>query len=249
MSLKISVITSTWNCIDTIGDAIDSLVNQDYLFTELIWIDGASTDGTREYLLGRQLVKNNIFVSEPDDGLYYALNKGIKCATGDVIGFLHSDDILADTTILSKIADAFADPEVDAVYGDLIYVKKNNLMSKVRHWRSGYFTKRKLNFGWMPPHPALYLRREIYESIGLFDTQYRVAADYDYILRVFSRSNFKAKYIPKVFVRMRMGGVSNRSLVTILRKSFEDYRALRKNKIGGIASLFFKNINKLSQYW
>ena len=172
----------------------------------------------------------------------------MQLVSGDIIGFLHADDVLADKSVLSSIANAFKDPAVDAVYGDLIYVREYDLNAAVRYWRPGFFTKRKLNWGWMPPHPALYLRREVYERIGQFDTCYKVASDYDYILKVFTSPNFKSIYLPKVLVRMRMGGLSNGSLPMILRKSLEDYQALRRNKVGGLGALIYKNISKLTQF-
>ena len=248
MSLKISIITSTRNCIRTIGDTLDSLENQDYKLKECIWIDGASTDGTSEYLASRSINFDSVYISEPDNGIYDALNKGLQLVSGDIIGFLHADDVLADKSVLSSIANAFKDPAVDAVYGDLIYVREYDLNAAVRYWRPGFFTKRKLNWGWMPPHPALYLRREVYERIGQFDTCYKVASDYDYILKVFTSPNFKSIYLPKVLVRMRMGGLSNGSLPMILRKSLEDYQALRRNKVGGLGALIYKNISKLTQF-
>jgi glycosyltransferase involved in cell wall biosynthesis len=192
-------------------------------------------------------------VSEPDSGIYYALNKGLALATGEVVGFLHADDVYANETVLARIAAAFASPgeggAVDAVYGDLDYVSRTDPARVVRHWRSRAFQPDLLRRGWMPPHPTLYLRRALYERHGVFDTRYRIAADYDLMLRMLSRLAGRAVYLPQVLVRMRLGGVSNRSLAKIARKTWEDYQALRGNGLGGLGALAWKNLSKLPQFW
>ena len=246
-SMKISVITAVYNAEDTIADAIESVLAQDYSDVELVVIDGASTDGTKDLL---ELYRDRIsaFVSEPDNGIYDALNKGLKHASGDVVGFLHADDLFADSMALSRIADAFATNDCDAVYGDLIYVGRQNPDKVIRYWKSGDYSRNKLKRGWMPPHPTFFAYRNIYEKYGGFDTSFRIAADYDCMLRFLTRANARCVYVPRVLVRMRLGGVSNRSLVNILRKSREDYRALRKHNVGGLGTLLWKNVRKLSQF-
>jgi glycosyltransferase involved in cell wall biosynthesis len=244
--LKVTVITAVFNNKDTISDALDSLLAQTHPDIEMIVIDGASTDGTLEVFRSYQ-DRLSVLVSEPDLGIYDALNKGLLRTAGDVVGFLHSDDLLADTETLSTIAAAFADPDVDAVYGDLVYVRKDNCDQVIRYWQAGSFSRRKLAWGWMPPHPTLYLRRQVYERFGLFDTGYRIAADYDFMLRVLG-SGIRVEYLPKVLVKMRVGGASNRSVANVLQKSREDYLALRKNRIGGIGALIWKNLSKLPQF-
>jgi glycosyltransferase involved in cell wall biosynthesis len=246
--MKISIITATYNCAATLGDALDSVAAQQYGNIEHVLVDGASTDGTLALLESRRGPLSSL-VSEPDKGIYDALNKGIARATGEVIGFLHADDIYADELVLQRIADAFADPAVSAVYGDLQYVRKQDTDSVVRHWRSGVYSRSKLGWGWMPPHPALYVRREWYDRIGGFDTRYRIAADYDSILKLFSQPDFKAAYIPEVLVKMRVGGASNRSLKNILQKSREDYSALKLSGVGGAGALLWKNLGKLGQFF
>jgi glycosyltransferase len=188
-------------------------------------------------------------ISEPDRGVYDALNKGIRHATGEVVGFLHSDDIFEDSEVLAKMAQAFADPAVDAVYGDLVYVRHDDIRRVVRYWRSGRYDRAALSRGWMPPHPTFYVRRTVYLQLGGFDTRYRIAADYDSILRLLSVGKIRVAYIPEVLVRMRVGGMSNRSLRAIIRKSTEDLRALQRNGVGGYWSLLQKNLSKLSQFW
>ena len=242
-----SVITVVFNNRESIAAALDSVLAQTNVDYELVVIDGGSTDGTLE-VLNRYTERIAVLVSEPDRGIYDALNKGIQRASGDVVGFLHSDDLYADTGVLSRLANTFADPGVDVVYGDLVYVSKVNQDQVVRYWRSGAFSGRRLGWGWMPPHPTLYVRRSVYRQIGLFDITFRIAADYDFILRLLSRKGVKVRYIPEVLVKMRVGGASNRSLRNIVRKSSEDLRALRRNGVGGVGALIWKNLSKLQQF-
>jgi len=245
--MKISVITAVYNAKDTIADAIESVLAQDYPDIEHIIVDGASTDGTVE-ILNDYKVRLAVLVSEPDNGIYDALNKGIKHATGDVVGFLHADDLFADGTILSKIAAAFSDGGCDATYGDLVYVRKLEPDKVIRYWQSGDYSVNRLKHGWMPPHPTFYARRYVYEQHGGFDTSFRIAADYDCMLRFLARAKVRCAYIPHVLVKMRLGGESNRSLRNILQKSTEDYQALRRNGVGGLSALAWKNLSKLPQF-
>ena len=245
--MKISVITAVYNSRDTISLALDSVLGQDHSNVELIVIDGGSTDGTLEVLQG-YADRLAVLVSEPDRGIYDALNKGIARASGEVVGFLHSDDLFADAAVLSRIGTVFADTEVDAAYGDLLYVSKDDPSRVVRTWRADAFTPAKLARGWMPPHPTLYVRRRVYERHGQFDTSFRIAADYDFILRLLGGEEVSIKYIPEVLVKMRVGGASNRSLGNIVKKTREDLRALRRNRIGGVGALVWKNLSKLPQF-
>src|ERR1700690_569956 len=219
--LKMSVVTAVYNRQRTVGQAIDSVLAQSYPAVESIVIDGASTDGTFA-VLEPYRPRLGVLISERDQGIYDALNKGIKHATGDVVGFLHADDIFENTEVLAKVAAAFQDPAIDAVYGDLVYVRHNDIGQVIRYWRSGRYDDASLSRGWMPPHPTFYVRRSVYERLGGFDTRYRIAADYDTVLRFLAVGRIRAAYIPEVLVRMRAGGISNRSLKTILRKSRED---------------------------
>lgn len=246
--VKISIITATWNCEATVGDCLASVAAQRWPHREHIVMDGASRDDTLA-LLAKRRTQLAVLVSEPDDGIYDALNKGIALASGDVIGFLHADDVFADDTALSRVAAAFADPSVEAVYGDLQYVARDDLARVIRHWASVPFTPRRLRRGWMPPHPTLYVRRAVYDRLGVFDTRYRIAADYDFMLRLFAQPGLQAVHIPAVLVKMRVGGVSNRSFAHIVQKSREDLRALRENRIGGLWALVWKNVGKLGQFW
>lgn len=246
-TLKISVITAVFNRADYIAAAVQSVQRQRWPKVEHVVIDGASTDGTLQ-VLQRCLTAQAVWVSEPDKGIYDALNKGLARATGDVIGLMHSDDFFADDNVLERVAAAFADPLVDAAYGDLDYVAKDDTSRIIRRWRSGEYNAAKLARGWMPPHPTLYLRRSVIERWGGYDTRYKIAADYDAILRYFGRGQIRVVYIPHVFVKMRVGGESNRSLARIWLKTREDYMALRRNGVGGVGALILKNLSKLGQF-
>ncbi|MDG1693900.1 MAG: glycosyltransferase family 2 protein [Porticoccaceae bacterium] len=243
---KISIITIVFNNVDVILDALNSVKDQTYSGIEHIVIDGGSTDGTAE-IVGAFPFDESILINEPDEGIYDALNKGLKLATGDVIGVLHSDDVFADEHVISDVAKEFSCSEVDAVYGDLVYVMRDNVDIVARKWRSCVYNDGLLRKGWMPPHPTLFLRNDVIKKCGKFDPKYRISADYDFILRCFSSEIKNSRYIPNILVKMRIGGVSNRSLSTILLKMREDYLVLRKNRVGGIFVLLRKNLRKLSQ--
>lgn len=245
--MLISIVTAVYNRVDTVGAAIDSLRAQSHAPMEHLVQDGGSTDGTLDLLAARAHPAMHV-VSAPDGGIYEALNRGIERAQGEVVGLLHSDDVFATPDLLHHVAQAFADPAVDAVYGDLDYVAQDDLGRVIRAWRSEPFRPQLLRRGWMPAHPTLFLRRRVVEAVGPYDTSFRIAADYDYVLRVFKRPDLRAVYLPQVFVSMRLGGASNRSLSQILRKSREDYRALRRNGVGGAGALLRKNLSKLRQF-
>lgn len=245
--MKISIVTAVYNREATIAQAIRSVKSQTHADVEHLIIDGASTDGTLAAIEAEAHGRIR-FVSEPDGGIYDALNKGLALASGDVVGLMHSDDFFAHDDVLAKVAAAFDSADVLAVYGDLDYVLAGDETRVIRHWRSGAYSLTKLRRGWMPPHPSLFLRREVFKRQGLYDTNFRIAADYDAILRYFSREDLHPVYLPEVLVKMRLGGASNRSLGQILLKSREDYRALRKNGVGGLSALAWKNLSKLGQF-
>lgn len=245
--MKVSIITAVRNGIETIADAIDSVQAQDYACIEHVLVDGASSDGTAELLLGMR-GGNRIVVSEPDSGIYDALNKGMRRSTGDVIGVMHADDLFHGPAVVARVVSAMQRESVDLVYGDLQYVARHDASTVVRYWKSGTFRRAALHRGWMPPHPAVFIRRQLLESVGEYDTSYRIAADYDFLLRILMRRETRCAYLPEVLVRMRVGGVSNRSLPAILRKSREDLRAIRANGAGGVSVLLCKNLRKLPQF-
>lgn len=249
--MKISVITATYNCGKTLRTTLESMAAQTHPDIEHLVMDGGSKDDTLD--LVRSWTAHPLTLeSDRDKGIYDALNKGIAKASGEIVGFLHADDVLQDERVLEKIARAFEDPAVQAVYGDLVYVAPDDLSRVIRTWQSGEFHVSKLRQGWMPPHPTFYVRRSLYERLGGFDLQYRIAADYDNMLRLLSGGDgrgIKAAYLPEVLVRMRTGGVSNRSLRNILRKSREDLAIVRRNGVGGLSTLALKNLSKISQFW
>ncbi len=245
--LKISVVTACFNSQATIGEAIATLKRQSWSNVEHVVIDGASKDDTVE-VARKTLGPVDVLVSEPDKGIYDALNKGIVNSTGDIVGFLHSDDLYAHDEVLSRVAACFEDPEIGAVYGDLQYVKSANTAHVIRHWKSGSFSTDKLKYGWMPPHPTFFMRRELYEELGGFDLAYRIAGDYDALLRYLASDKVKVHYLPEVLVKMRLGGASNGSLKQIIRKSREDISAMMKHGVNPVLALPYKNLSKLPQF-
>ncbi len=245
--MKVSIITSTFNSKSTLQDTLNSIQNQNYQNIETIIIDGGSKDGTLDIIKKNKVISK--FISEPDKGIYDGLNKGIEIATGDVIGYVHSDDVLASETIISEIVAAFINSNIDGVYGDLEYVDKENTNRVIRYWKSKQFHPNLLKQGWMPAHPTLFLKREVYTKYGNFDLSYKIAADYDFMLRVLKDDNLKFSYLPEVITKMRVGGASNRSLKNILQKTKEDYRAVKSNNVGGVFSILRKNTSKIKQFF
>lgn len=246
-SLKISVVTAVLNRADTIAQAMKSVQLQSYSNIEHIIQDGLSSDGTFNIISALANEKTKID-SRLDSGLYDAINSGIRRSTGDIVGLMHSDDFFAHPNVLNQVAIAFENPNIHGVYGDLDYVSSHNPDRVIRRWKSGYFHPKKIRWGWMPPHPTLYLRRNVFEHLGYYDTNYRISADYEAILRYISRGKINLAYIPDVMIKMRIGGESNRSLDMIIRKSREDLCAIRANKIGGFLVLAAKNIRKVRQF-
>tara|TARA_B100001173_G_scaffold159651_1_gene138128 strand:- start:321 stop:1010 length:690 start_codon:yes stop_codon:yes gene_type:complete len=229
---------------------MDSILHQDYKNIEYIIIDGQSKDLTLEIISEKQKTHPSIkLISESDQGIYDALNKGLSAASGDIIGFVHSDDFLESNNIIGDIVSMIKSENLDGVYGDLQYVDKNNIQIVIRNWKSSEFNKSLLKKGWMPPHPTLFLKKEVYKNHGLFDLSYKISADYDFMLRVFNDSELKFGYLPKVITRMRVGGASNRSLKNIIRKTKEDYIAIKRNNIGNFTTLIRKNTSKLKQFF
>ncbi|MFC5050666.1 glycosyltransferase family 2 protein [Rubritalea spongiae] len=278
--MKLSIITAVYNREDTMAEACKRMAQQDYADIEWVVIDGGSTDGTLD-VLKSSARQPDILISESDKGIYDALNKGLKNATGEVIGLLHSDDFYPDSSVLSEVAEVFKDSAVDAVYGDLEYVAErqekgerrkekvegaatesqevesengtlktensNESFRVVRHWSSGEYDRENFKKGWMPPHPSFYMRRKYYEELGGFDLQYKIAADYDSMVRYLWKHKLHAKYLPKVLMMMRTGGVSNRNLKNIIQKSKEDYSVMLKNGLG-VSTLLWKNFSKIPQF-
>ena len=248
--MKISIITATFNRGHFIESCVLSILRQDIKDVELIIIDGLSTDSTFEKL--RPLIKKNKnikFYSETDSGIYDALNKGIDKANGEIIGFLHSDDVFYNSEVLKKIICKFKNHDIDGLYGNLEYVEKIDTNKVVRFWESCAFNNKLLRKGWAPPHPTLFLKSNIYKKYGKFDLKFKISADYDFMLRIFKDDSLKFEYVPRVITRMRTGGVSNKNIKNIFIKTFEDFKAIRKNKIGSVGTLLRKNTSKIKQFY
>jgi glycosyltransferase len=258
--MRLTVITATYNSFQHIHDVLESIRQQSYSNIEYIVIDGGSTDKTIECIKQSNLVSQ--IVSEPDKGIYDALNKGIRLATGDIIGFLHSDDMFASSQTLQNIVTAFNSPSIepsnsskgieqkriDVVYGDLVFVDKQDTSKVVRYWKSQPFNHRLLQRGWMPAHPTIFMRRKVYEKHGIFDISLKCAADYDFILRVFKDQTLVKYYLPEVITKMRVGGMSTSGIKNIINKKKEDYLVLKNNKMSfPLWILLAKNISKIPQ--
>lgn len=246
--MKISVITATWNSQQTVADTLHSLDSQSYENIEYLVIDGASTDKTLDIVKSHGNRVDRV-ISEPDKGIYDALNKGIEAATGDVVGFLHSDDVYANNDVLKTIAETFTRENVDAIYGDLDYVSKDKNDKLIRHWKSHPFKRKKLRYGWMPPHPTFYMKTNRYRELGGFDLRFKISADYDSLLRYLWKNSVSVAYIPEVLVKMRLGGASNRSIKNIIQKSREDWLAMNANGVSPLIALPTKNLSKVPQFF
>ena len=244
--LKISIITVTYNAENTISNCIESVIGQNYKNVEYIIIDGGSFDNTVQ-IIEKYKKQIAVFVSEPDNGIYDAMNKGIKLATGDIIGMLNADDFFTDNNVLSLVAEAFSDPEVSITYGDLDYINAEGGI--VRKWRSGAYRYGMFNAGWMPPHPTFYCKRNLFHQFGFYSLEYGTAADYELMLRFIHLNKVNAFYIKKVMNKMNVGGVSNKSYRNRVQGLLFDYKAMRKNGIRfPLVTLIFKPLRKVIQY-
>jgi glycosyltransferase len=246
--MKISIITVVRNNVATINDAIESVLSQTYKNIEYIIVDGASTDGTVEVVQG-YTNKIDKFISEKDQGLYDAMNKGIGLATGDVIGILNSDDVYFDKNVLENIVNTFRDKQLDSVFGDLYYVNKDDLNKIVRYWKSSDFELGSFAKGWHPPHPAFFVKKDIYEKYGMFDLQLKVSADFDLMLRFLEKYQISSMYLPKILVKMRIGGESNSSLKNIITSNQSILKSFKKNgiRVNRLMYLFYRLVPKIIQ--
>jgi len=250
--MKISVITPTYNSSKTIKDTLDSMVAQSYSDLEYIIINGNSSDNTKDIILSYQDKLNIKLVSEPDKGIYDAMNKGVRMATGDIVGILNSDDFYHAKDVLHKVSKTFLEnPDLDAVYGDLIYVNNEDSSKQTRYWKAEEYQEDKLNYGWIIPHPTLFLRRKVYEkNEKIFDTSFSLAADYEFILRQLKINKIKVKYLPETLVTMRDGGSSASSLKQRIRGWTELNRAWKVNNLKVPTFFIFRRVfNKISQFF
>jgi len=248
--MKLSIITVSYNSADTIEFTIKSVLSQKIPDLEYIIIDGGSTDGTLNIIEGFKK-EITVFISEPDSGIYDAMNKGIRLATGEVIGVLNSDDIYADENVLHDVMQNFnSDNSLDILFGNLVYVKQNNTDKIVRKWKSQPYFKYFFETGNVPPHPSLFVTSKVYKQAEPFDLQFNLAADYEFMLRIFKKHSFKSKYINRLIVRMRLGGATNQSIKNILNGNKQILTAWRNNGLKAPITLMpLRIIKRLSQFF
>ncbi|MFH1791567.1 MAG: glycosyltransferase family 2 protein [Candidatus Omnitrophota bacterium] len=245
--MRISIITGVRDDRAFIENCITSVLGQGYRDVEYIVIDGGSTDGTCD-VISRYRDSISKVVFEKDGGIYEALNNGIEIATGEVVGFLHSDDLYAGKGVLEQVAEAFKRSNADSCYGDIVYVGRENTDRVIRYWRNGQYDINRIKKGWSPAHPSLFVRKDVYKKFGKFDTRFKIAADYELKLRLLYRHRISTMYIPQVLIKMRWGGMSTRDLVSILRKSKEDYAICKRYNLPPFRTVLKKNLRKLPQF-
>ena len=246
--MKITIITVCLNAAKTINDALKTVANQKNIEIEHIVVDGGSTDQTLEIV--KKYKNVSALVSEPDKGIYDAMNKGIALVTGDIVGTLNADDFYSSELVLSEVEKAFQDPSIDACYGDLVYVKQDDVNKSVRYWKSGNYKDNLFRSGWMPAHPTFFVRKSIYERFGNFSLDYTIASDFELLFRFIEKNKIKIKYIPKVMVKMRMGGTTNKNLTNVITQNKEIIKILKEyysdfSLVGFISS---KLSNRFLQY-
>lgn len=246
--MKVSLITVTYNSEKYLAGCIESVLRQDYPHIEYIIVDGSSTDSTLAII---DAFSGSIdkWISEKDNGMYHAINKGLKMASGDIIGILNSDDMLAEKNVISKIVECFQKKEVDSVFGDLVYVDGLDTAKVHRYWKGTSYNRSAFRWGWMPAHPTFYVRRELVEQLGGYETHFFTASDFEFMTRYLYKHRISAFYLPELIVKMRKGGMSNGSIKKRLRANRRDYLALKRN---GVPLPFFaaliKPIRKIPQY-
>ena len=247
--MKVSLITVCRNSEATIESTLRSVLEQDHNDIEYIVIDGRSSDKTVS-IIEKYKDKISKFISEKDEGMYFALNKGISMATGEVVGMLNADDCYSSKGVISGMVNAFEGTNADCVYGDLQYVSKDDLQKVIRNWKSEAYDPKRFLKGWMPPHPTFFVRRKYYLQFGSFNTSFSISADYELMLRFLYKHGLSASYIPEVLVKMRTGGISNVSFKARLKANREDKRAWKINGLKHAPlTLIAKPLSKLVQFW
>lgn len=246
--MKVSIITVTLNSEKYLADCINSVARQNYKNIEHIIIDGKSTDGTLKII--RQHSKHIYsWVSETDRGMYDAINKGLKLATGDIVGILNSDDMFASADAVRSIVDCFETTDTETVYGNLVYVDAINTQKVIRYWKGVSYNRSRFRYGWMPAHPTFYMRRELIEKYGLYENHYFSAADYEFMARYLFLHKVSSQYIDTMLVKMRCGGISNITLKSRFRANRRDFLAMKKNKIPfSFAVSILKPLIKIPQF-
>ncbi len=246
--MKITIITVCYNSAETIGQTIASIASQNYSNKEHIIVDGASKDQTVEII--KQAASVSRYISEPDKGIYDAMNKGLKMANGEIIGLLNADDFYADDDILTQVAETFEDPTVQACYADLVYVDKDDTSRILRYWKSMPFRAGLFKHGWMPAHPTFFVRREVYEQLGGFNLEFPRQADFELTMRFLEIHQIKSVYIPKIWVKMRIGGASNNSIKGIIKGNLEAYRACKMHRLAvGPFFIVRKILSRIPQFF
>jgi glycosyltransferase involved in cell wall biosynthesis len=247
--MKLSLITVTCNSGQYLEDCVKSVINQTYKDIEYIIIDGKSTDNSID-IIKKYENHINAWISEPDRGMYDAINKGMQLSTGDVIGILNSDDIFDNNDVVASVIQAFTEQKVDSIYGDLEYVEQNDLNKVYRIWKGRPYKRSRFFTGWMPAHPTFYFKRKLFEDFGGYENHYFSAADYELMCRYLFKNKASSFYLPKFIVRMRRGGQSNGSLKMRLRANRRDYLAMKKNNIPfAFLVSILKPLSKLHQYY
>ena len=244
--MRVSIVTACYNRCATIRGAIESVLAQDYDDIEYIVVDGASTDGSSD-VINEYRDKISKIISEPDHGMYEAINKGIRMATGDIIGLVHSDDMLYDNEVISDIVWKFEEAKADFVYGDGIYVKSDDIHKLVRIWKGGAYHRWKVKLGWLPLHPTCYIRRDVMMREGLYDESYKIAADTDLLVRYLYKAQLKVAYLHRRIIRMRMGGLSTDSEKRKLMWD-EDIRLYKAHGFAAIPTKLMKMMWKIPQF-
>lgn len=245
--MKVSVITVCYNAVSTIRATIGSLISQDYENLEYIVIDGGSSDGTIE-IINEYLPRISVFISEPDQGIYDAINKGIAQASGDVVGVLHANDCFASGTIISTIARLMQEKDADAVFGNLVFY--NVAGRVVRKWQSISANRLLLELGWMPAHPTLYIKKNIFLTYGNYRLDFSTAADYELILRFFYRHRIKTYHVNEVFIKMLTGGISNKNILNHVTGNHNDYKAMKMHRLcAPFIAIILKPLQKMIQYF
>ncbi|MBE1300488.1 MAG: glycosyltransferase [Alteromonadaceae bacterium] len=246
--MKLSILTVCLNSEATIGDTIQSVLKQTYKDYEFIIFDGGSSDRTVEII--RSYGNRVRLIEGRDKGIFDAMNQAISKASGDVIGILNSDDLYVHDSVLSKVVNTFISKNVDSVYGDLFYVKRNNINKILRTWRSGQYNKYRFQNGWAPPHPTFFVKRSIYKKFGVFDTSFDISGDYELMLRFLFKNNISSCYIPDFLVKMRTGGNSSGNLIGRLKSFREDERAWHINGLKKkIYTIHLKVLSKIPQFF
>jgi len=246
--MKISIITIAYNSAATIEDTIQSVLAQSHDDLEYILVDGASKDGTMD-IVNKYKSRISKIISEPDKGIYDAMNKGVLAASGEVVGILNSDDFYADVDVLKDVNAKFEESPIEGLYADLVYIDRDDPLRIIRNWKSGEYQHGLFRKGWMPPHPTFFVKKACYDRLGIYNTSLRSAADYELMLRFIHKEEIKITYLPRVITKMRVGGQSNVSLKNRIKANKEDRKAWEMNGLKpGVFTLVRKPLSKIKQY-